>query len=97
MWIVKVIKVKQFCGRNALKKVISSKIWKALCDIDIFHKVESAICLLTKLPQFGKFAKKTSTMWKVCQQKFHNVERVITKPPQCGNYANKTSTMWKLC
>ena len=63
---------------------------KALCDI--IHKVESATCLLTKLPQynvesmlrklshFGKFAKKTSTMWKVCQQNFHNIECVITKP-----------------
>ena len=64
--------------------------------------------MLTKLPQCGKFDKKTSTMWNVCQQNFHNVEHVITKPPQwgkyakkklpqCGNYANKTSTMWKVC
>ena len=68
---------------------------KVLCDI--IHKVESAICLLTKLPQCGKFAKKTSTMWKVCQQNFHNVECVVTKPSECGKYAIKTSTMWKLC
>ena len=46
------------------KTVTSSKIWKALCDI--IHKVESAICLLTKLPQCGKYANKTSTMRKVC-------------------------------
>ena len=51
----------------------------------------------TKLEQFGKFAKKTSTMWKVCQENLHNVQREITKPPQCGKKANKTSTMWKLC
>ena len=71
-------------------------MWKALS--------ESAICLLTKLPQCGKFCKdnfhnvesfvkKTSTMWKVCQQNFQNVERVLTKPHQCGKYAKKTSTM----
>ena len=63
--------------------------------------------ILTKFPQCGKFAKKTSTMWKVCQQNFHNVERVITKPPQCGkydrkfpqcgNHANKPSTIWEVC
>ena len=101
--MVKVIQVKQFCGRNAWKTVISSKMWKALCDI--IHKVERAICLptnfhnvermLTKLPQCGKFAKENSTMWKLFQQTFHNVERVITKPSQCIKYANKTPTMWK--
>ena len=95
MWIVKVIQVKQFCGRNAWKTVISSKMWKALCDI--IHKVESESFLVTKLSQWGKFAKKTSIMWTVCQQNFHNVEHVITKPPHWGKYANKTSTMWKLC
>ena len=56
MWIVKVVYVKQFCGRNAWKTVISFKMWKALCDI--IHKVKSAICFLTKLPQCGKYVKK---------------------------------------
>ena len=85
MGIVRVIKVKRFCGRNAWKTVISYKMWKALCDY---------------YPQSGKynlFANKTSTMWNVCQQNFHNVECVIRKPSQYGKYANKTSTMLKLC
>ena len=55
---------KSYKGETILwKAVISSKMWKALCDI--IYKVESAICLLTKLPQCGKYANKTSTMWSV--------------------------------
>ena len=57
-------KGKTFCGRNAWKTVISSKMLKALCDI--IHKVKSVICLLTKLPQCGKYANKTSKLRKVC-------------------------------
>ena len=67
-------------GRDILQNVES-----------IIHKVESAICLLKKLPQCGKyvdklpqcgkFAKKTSTMWKEYQQNFHDMQHVITK---CG-------------
>ena len=56
------------------------KVESAFHLLTNFHNVES---MLTKLPHFGKFAKKTSTMWKVGQQNFHHVERVITKPPQC--------------
>ena len=54
-------------------------MWKTLC--------ESAICLLTKLPQCGKYANKTSTKWKVLSRKL----------PQCGKFTKltKTSTMWK--
>ena len=48
-----------------------------------FHNVES---LIRKLPQCGKYANKTSTMWKVLSRKL----------PQCGKYANKTSTMWNM-
>ena len=91
--MVKVLQVKQFCVRNAWKTVISSKMWKA--SYDMILKVESATCLPTTIPQCGKSAKKTSTMWNMCQQNFHNVEHV-TKYSQCGKYANKTSRMWKL-
>ena len=35
----------------------------------IIHKVEGAIFLPTKLPQYGNYANQTSTMWKVCYKK----------------------------
>ena len=56
--------VKTNCGRNAWKTVISSKMWKALCDI--IYKIQSAICLQTKLPQSENYANKTSTLQKAC-------------------------------
>ena len=62
MWKVKVVQVKQLCGSNAWKT--SSKMWKGLCDF--IHKVESIICMLTKLPQYGKYGDKPSTMQKFC-------------------------------
>ena len=52
--------------------------------------------MLKKLSQCGNCGNKTSTMWKLRQQNFHNVESMLTKLPQCGKYANKTSIMWKL-
>ena len=55
-------------------------MWKALCDI--IHIVESAICLLTKLPQCGKYAKK-----------FPQCGKFTKKFPQYGKYAKKTSAM----
>ena len=68
------VQIKNVDGKSYIGKTI---LWKKCFeDIDILqnvesklcgiiHKVQSAICLLTKYPQCGKYANETSTMWKV--------------------------------